>query len=114
MIRRHNNDRELMNILFEVISGFGRDRRRGRIITFVQCNQDSAAFEHLPLYSSRWETYGESAVPLLQKRVFLESLIPEMNTVDLLNHKQRIDHEIQALREDIERQKHREFMRDEG
>jgi hypothetical protein len=113
MIRKHSNDPELMGLLFEVISGFSAERRRERLNQFVQCNQDPNAFEHLPLFSSWWESTG-SAVPILQKRVeFLESLIPLVDTVDLLNHKQRIEHEIQTLREDIEREKRREFMRDE-
>lgn len=110
MIRRRSDDKELMSLLFGVISNFGSDRRRGRILTFLRHNQDFEAFSRLRMESTSWGWTG-SAVPMLQKRVdFLESLIPAMKTVELLNHKQRIEHMIQSLRDEIEREKRRDFI----
>ena len=44
---------------------------------------------------------------------FLESLLSMLNTVELLRQKQRVEQTIQSLRDDIEREKRRDFMGDE-
>ncbi len=44
-------------------------------------------------------------------RNYLESLLPLLNTVDLLQHKQYVEREIRAIRSSIEREK-KDFIRD--
>ncbi len=99
-----------MQTLFAVISNMSEDRRRCHIETFLRYNQDFDAFAELPLESDSWGWSG-SAVPMYQRREdFFESLLPMLNTVALLRHKQRVEQKIQYLRDDIEREKKKDFV----
>jgi hypothetical protein len=110
MIGHRHSDRDFMRTLFAVIRDLGRDRLRNRLATFISLNQDFDAFAALPLEPDSWSWSG-SAVPMLQDRAdFLESLLSMLNTVDLLRHKQRVEHMIQCLRYDIEQEKKKDFM----
>lgn len=112
MIERRHTDKDLMRMLFAVIRNLGRERLRNRLSTFIRHNQDFEAFAVLPLKPDSWSWIG-SAVPVFQAEVdFLESLLPMLNTLELLRHKQRVEHMIQSLRDDIEREKRRDFIGD--
>lgn len=110
MIERRHGDSDLMQTLFAVIRNMSEERRRRHIETFLRYNQDFDSFAKLPLESDSWDWTG-SAVPMLQRRVdFFESLLPTLNTVSLLRHKQRVERKIQYLRHDIEREKKKDFV----
>lgn len=110
MIERRHGDSDFMQTLFAVIRNMSEDRRRRHIVTFVRYNRDFDAFAKLPLESDSWG-YSGSAVPMYQRRVdFFESLLPMLNTVALLRHKQRVEQKIQYLRDDIEREKKKDFV----
>jgi len=110
MIMRRHNDRDYMRTLFTVITDLGRVRLRHRLATFIRYDQDFDAFAALPLEPSSWSWSG-SAVPMYQGRVdFLESLLPMLNSAELLRHKQRVEHLIQYMRDDIEREKKTDFI----
>jgi hypothetical protein len=112
MIERRHSDLDLMETLFGVIKNMAPERRRGHIAAFLRHNNDFDAFSKLPLESDMWSWSG-SAVPMLQRRVdFFESLLPMLNTVELLRHKQRVEQKIQYLRDDIEREKKKDFIGD--
>lgn len=112
IIERRHSDTGVMRMLFAVIRNLGRERLRNRLSTFIRHNQDFEAFGVLPLEPDSWSWSG-SAVPVFQAEVdFLESLLPMLSTVKLLRHKQRIEHMIQSLRDDIEREKRRDFIGD--
>ena len=50
---------------------------------------------------------------MYQGRVdYLESLLPLLNAVDLLQHKQHIEQQIQSLRQRIKEEKKRDFVED--
>lgn len=112
LIEQHHSDSVFMQMLFGVISDLGSERRRGRILTFLRHNQDFETFIMIPLEPHSW-SWSESAVPMIQGRVdFFESLLPSLNTVELLQHKQRVEQKIQQLREEIEHEKKKDFMND--
>lgn len=112
VIDERSDDAEFMEYLFGVISQFAPDRRRQFVERFVQGNGDFKAFKRLQLEPSSWSWSG-SEVPVLQKRInYLESLLPILNTVDLLPHRQYLEHYIQGLRTKIEREKKHDFIRD--
>lgn len=109
-IQRRHADLDLMLMLFDVVNNFSAERRRVRIETFLKCDQELDTFKRLPLIPTSASWTG-SAVPMLQGRVdFLESLLPILNTVELLGHRQHVEHHIQLLRDEIEREKRRDFM----
>jgi hypothetical protein len=110
MISRWHDDRDFMRTLFTLSTNLGRDRLRSRLATFIHHNQDFDAFAALPLEPDSWSWSG-SAVPMFQGRGdFLESLLPMLNTAELLRHKQRVEHMIQYLRDQIEREKKKDFI----
>ncbi len=110
LITLRHEEMELMVLLFSVIANFPEDRRRERIASFLTHNRDFEAFENLPLEPNQWSWTG-SLIPTLQKRVeFFESLLPLMNTVQLLLHKQHVEHRIQRLQEEIEGEKKKDFI----
>ena len=112
VIGRKSEDKDLMGLLFDIISGFGPERRRARFETFVRNNKDYEVFERLPTESSLG-VYSGSDVPRLQRRIeFLQSLLPMLNTVELLRHRQHIERLIQRSRSSMESEKRRDFMSD--
>jgi hypothetical protein len=112
LIDERNDDIDFIAFLFTVIARFSAQRRRLFVEHFVQRNDSIDAFKRLPLEPNSWTAHG-SWVPVLQRRLnFWESLLPIMNTVDLLSHKQYVEHQIQDLRVQIEREKKKDFMGD--
>lgn len=110
MIQRRHDDSDFMHTLFAVIRNMSEDRRRRHIETFLRYNQEFDAFAELPLESDSWGWTG-SAVPMLQRRVdYFESLLPMLSKVSLLRHKQLVEQKIQYLRDDIEREKKKDFV----
>jgi hypothetical protein len=90
IIKRRSGEEDLMMMLFEVISAFSAERRRGRFETFVRSNSDSRLFERLPM-ESYFEVYDAGNFTRLQRRLeFFESLMPILNTMELLRHRQYV------------------------
>ena len=110
LIDERNSDADFMAYLFGVIADFSPERRWIFVERFVQRNKSFEAFKRLPLEPSSWSWSG-SEVPVLQGRVnYWELLLPIMNTVDLLPHKQYVERHIQSLRAQIEREKKNDFI----
>ena len=110
LIDEHCEDMKFTEYLFRLIAQFSPERRHPFVERFVQRNEDIEAFKGLQLEPNSWTSYG-SWVPVLQGRVdYWESLLPLMNTVDLLPHKQYVEREIRALRASIEQEKKKDFI----
>jgi hypothetical protein len=110
LIENRHGEKDFMSMLFSVVSNFSEERRRDRLKTFLRYNGDFDAFTAIHLEPNTFGWSG-SAVPMLQRRAdFLETLIPLMSTVDLLRHKQYVEHQIQQLQGSIEREKKSDFM----
>lgn len=113
LIDNRSDDADFMKYLFALISHFSPGRRRMFLERLVQRNRSVDLFTHLPLEPNCWSGIGGSLVPTLQDRInFWESLLPLMNTVDLLKHKQHAERHIQMLRSKIEREKKNDFIGD--
>nr|VFK08108.1 MAG: hypothetical protein BECKLPF1236A_GA0070988_100137 [Candidatus Kentron sp. LPFa]VFK23228.1 MAG: hypothetical protein BECKLPF1236C_GA0070990_1000416 [Candidatus Kentron sp. LPFa] len=112
LIDQRTGDVRFMEYLFDVISRFPPERRILFVERFVRHNKNFDAFERLPLGPSSRSWIG-STVPLLQKDLdYWESLLPIMNTVDLLRHKQYVERYIQGLRAEMAREKKKDFIED--
>jgi hypothetical protein len=112
LIENRHQDIEFIQFVFNVITQFSSERRCSFIALFLERNKKFEDFEKLPLEPSSW-SYEGSAVPMHQKRVeYFESLLPLLNTVDFLQHKQYIERNIQWLRGAIEQEKKKDFMED--
>lgn len=112
LIDERSDDAEFMEYLFGMISQYAPERRHRFVERFVQRNRSFEIFKRLPLEPNVWISTG-SRVPMLQRRVdYWESLLPILNTVDLLPHKQHVECCIQGLRAQIEREKKDDFIKD--
>jgi len=110
LIDERNQDEDFMEYLFGVISQFSPERRLLFVDHFVRRNESFDAFKRLPLEPCTWG-WRDSMVPVLQGRVnYWESLLPIMNNVALLRHKQYVERRIQELRSTIETEKKNDFI----
>jgi hypothetical protein len=110
LIERCCNESEFMEFIFALIAEFPPERRRQFVALFVKRNKNYQDFEKLRLEPSHWSWEG-SAVPMFQGRVsYLESLLPLLGTVDLLQHRQYVEREVQEIQMRIELEKKRDFM----
>lgn len=110
MVEEHAADMNYVAFLFGVIRDLGAGRRRALLAAFLRRNKRFEDFQRLPLEPSSWGWSG-SAVPMYQARVeFFESLLPLLNSVELLDHKLMVERSIGDLRKEIEREKRKDFM----
>jgi hypothetical protein len=112
LVERYCKDSEFMEFIFDLFAEFPPERRRQFVAMFVKGNRNFQDFEELRLEPSHWEWEG-SAAPMLQGRAsYLESLLPFLSTVDLLQHRQYVERDIQEIRMKIEGEKKRDFMKE--
>lgn len=77
---------------------------------FVENNSNFKDFQKIPL-ESFINSWSGSAVPMYQARIdYYQSLIPCLNKVELLQHRQYIEKRIQGYRETVESEKKKDFM----
>lgn len=112
LIESRHDDSDFMQFVFGIVAQFPPKLRRSFIASFLEYNKVFEAFERLPLESGASSWWG-SAVPMLQERMgYFESLLPLLNTVDLLRHKQHVERRIQGIQLQIEQEKKRDFVED--
>jgi hypothetical protein len=105
-------DKHFIKFLFTLIAEFSEMRRRSFVKLFLKSNNKFEDFEELQL-DSLLLSWSGSAVPMLQGRLeYLQSLLPLLNTVDLLQHRRLVERRINSIRTDIEREKKSDFMED--
>ena len=110
LIQSRYCDPNCMTFIFSVVSYFSPERRLQFVATFLEHNKCFEVFRGLNLEPNSWGWSG-SAVPLHQKRLdFFKSLIPKLNTVDFLQHRQYIEDLIQNTRLQIEDENRRDFI----
>ena len=112
LIERHDQDIDFIQFIFSVVMQLSYERRHKLTAAFLMHNQDFEAFEKIPLEPNSWSCSG-SAVPVFQRRIaYIESLLPLLNTVELLQHRQYVERYIQSYREMVEKEKRKDFMED--
>jgi hypothetical protein len=101
-----------MSFIFGVIAHFPAERRRKFVVLFLEYNKCFKDFQRLALEPNSWGWSG-SDVPMLEKRVdYFESLLPHLNDVQLLQHRQHVERIIQGFRKRIELGKKKDFIGD--
>ena len=112
LIRQKYNDLALMRVIFGVIANFPAERRLQFVASFLEHNKRFEDFQRQSLQPNSWGWSG-SAIPILEKRVdYFESLLPHLNEVQLLQHKQHVERRIQVIRTEIELEKKEDFIGD--
>ncbi|MUG87279.1 ATP-binding protein [Paenibacillus timonensis] len=113
-IEANFNNAKFMNIIFSSISEveFSPERRKKHILHFVKLNTDPLLFDEIQLEPRGYGGVG-SMIPYMEARIsFLESLLPALNGLTYLKHKQRIERSIEAWRRSIEREQIGEILQD--
>ena len=91
-------DKDRIYELFDALSTQGTERRKSALKGFLTLNDDYSYFEHLPLDSSMWD----ASVPAMWKRIdYLSSLIPILSGVNYIEHRLRVEKEIQIWEDRI-------------
>ncbi len=112
LIEQRCEDVDFMAFIFLEITVFPVERRRKFLRLFLEKNKNFESFKKLPLETSLLQWSG-SPIPMHEGRVnYLESILPLLDTVDYLQHKQFIERKIQGIRQDIENEKKAEFIED--
>ena len=112
LIEDMHGDVHFMKFVFNLICRFPVANRILFISKFLALNKSFEMFIELPLESGM-HAWSGSAVPMLQRRIdYFQSLIPLFDTVDFLRHKQHVEQSIKRIREEIEREKKRDFVSD--
>ncbi len=113
LIERHHDEPKFMTFIFSVIAQLSSERRLKLLEILLKHNNDFELFRKIPLELNMWPGIGGSFVPAFQKRAeYFESLLPLLNTVDLLEHRQYVERILQEIYTDTEREKKRNFMED--
>jgi len=112
LLESRSNEIPFVQFIFDIVTNFSYERRHSFIEFFIRHNKKFEDFEKLRLEPSSW-IYQGSRVPVYQKRVeYLESLLPLFNSLPFLQHKHYVEQYIEPLREEIEKEKKKDFMHD--
>ncbi|MEO7861243.1 MAG: hypothetical protein ABIU05_12510, partial [Nitrospirales bacterium] len=112
LIKDKAKNKDMMALIFGTISHFEPERRRNFVSTLLSHNQNFSAFEALPLEPDSWGWSG-SAVPMISVRIdYWQSLLPLVESVELLDHRQFIEERIQGLQRYMESEKKADFIKD--
>jgi hypothetical protein len=113
LIRDRHENPVYLDFLFRVIARFLPERRRQFVAGFLASNKRLEDFARLPLTPSSWTWNERSFVSVYQEWVdYFESLLPLLNPLEFLQHRQLIERKIESLQIDIEAEKKKDFMRD--
>ena len=108
-VRHNSNEIEYMRFLFSVIAGFKPERKVKFYELFLKSNQNFDDFKKLP-FEPRISSWSGSRVPMLQQKIdFIEKIISLCNSVEFLQHRLFKEQEITSLRQEIQREKKRDF-----
>lgn len=111
-IDKFANDKDKITFLFDFISTLNHDLRKKYILHFLKNNKSFELFDKLSLEPASKSTNG-SWVPVYQKEMdFYKSLLSDINGIDFLEHRQKIDKRISSIERDIKMEKKRDFMDD--
>jgi hypothetical protein len=113
LINTKHTDIDFIEFLFEVIVYFPQERRSRLIFTFLQHNKNFVDFQKLQFESGSMSWSG-SAVPVYQERIdYLKSLLPMLDSAQLLEHRVHIQRMIDSLENQKNLEKKRDFIGDE-
>ena len=110
LINKRYNDIDFIQYLFEVAVYYSKEQRSRLIFTFLQKNKKLSDFEKLSIEPGLMSWSG-SAVPVYQSRIdYLKSLLPMMNSSELLEHRVYLQETIDRLESEKNAEKKRDFM----
>lgn len=113
-IEKYCCDRKRMQFLFRAIEIQSDACRRKALESLLKLNCDYELFKDLCLENSTLSAHG-SMVPCMQARIgYLSSLLPLLSGVKYLNHRQKVEHDIEAYKAWIKETEMRELLETMG
>jgi hypothetical protein len=110
IIKNQYHDIKFIQFIFGIATQFSCQRRSQLIAIFVENNNNFEDFQKIPL-ESPLNSWSGSAIPMYQAKIdYYDSLIPFLNKIELLQHRQYIEKRIQSYRETVEYEKKKDFM----
>ena len=113
LLGNRHGELAFMRFLFGMLSELGPERRRAFLAHFLDLNKSFETFQHLAL-EPMCRSWSGSAVPMYQRSLeYFESLLPLVDSVILLKHKQLLEKHMEGLRAMIEHEKKQDFMEED-
>ena len=111
-IKLHYNDEQQMIYLFYAIPQHRPDCRRNAFKIFLEQNKDFEFFKKLTLEAPDPEcVWVGSRISILEQRIaFLESLLPLLAGLNFLDHKLRVNNEIEKCKAQIKNEEIHELL----
>ena len=109
-IEKYHKDQQRMSGLFAAISEQSSFVRKIALEKFLGLNSDFSHFESIQLEASHWEGWG-SLIPCIEERIdYLTSILPLLSGIDYLNHKQKVEQDIESLKYQILQEEIKELI----
>ena len=106
-----SNDVLRIRLLFAAVSELTSERRLEYMKLFLAYNQRFDIFKEIPLFPETY-SWSDSAVPLLSSWIdSLQNLLPTLTGLQFIEHKKRVESEIEDLRRYIEDEEIRNILR---
>ena len=110
-ISANDSNEEKMWLLFNEIAELPDKRKLKHIHYFISQNDNPEAFKRIPLLPSS-SSWSGSAIPMYNGRIeYLKSLIPFLSGIRYLEHKKRVNDEIEAVQKMIESEEIEDLLR---
>jgi hypothetical protein len=110
IIKNRHHDIEFIQFIFGIVTQFLCQRRSQLIAIFIENNNNFEDFQKIPLEFPLSSGSG-SAVTMYQAKIdYYNSLIPFLNKIELLQHRQYIEERIKRYRQTVENEKKKDFM----
>jgi hypothetical protein len=111
LIEERHTDSEFVEWIFRFICRLPEERRRAHLNHLLDRNQDLSLFKRLRLLPDIY-SYSGSEVPVLRQRIeFLESLLPSLRGLALLDHKIEVQRAIENLEDSVEKAERSDFKK---
>jgi hypothetical protein len=110
LINARYQDTDFVEFLFKVIAYLSKERRSRVLFNFLQHNKKFGDFQKLELEPGI-RSWSGSAVPIYQERIdYLKSLLPMLDSAQLLEHRMYIQQEIDYLETRKKLEKKQDFI----
>lgn len=109
-IKENSQDCIKIKCLFTAISRLENKRKKEYLLLFIEKNPDYKAFDQLKLIPTNY-TWSGSEAPILSGFIeYFETLLPHLNGIKYLEHKNKVNRMIEAIHKDIETEEIRESL----
>ena len=109
-IEENSQDCIKIKCLFVAISQLENKRKKEYLLLFIEKNPDYNVFDQLQLIPTNYSWSG-SEVPILSGFIeYFETLLPNLNGIKYLEHKNKINRMIEAIYKAIEAEEIREAL----